>query len=364
MPNLRTVRTLDRYLVREVLVPTMYCFDAFAMMWIVFDMFDNLPDFIEHKAGVGTVLWYYFVTLPSMIVNILPVSLLLGLLWCLANMSRSNEITAIRASGISILRTSTPLLVIGLAATLVVFAVNETFVPRSKERGDRIIDQLKGKSTGQVVRNFFHINPSQNRYWYAAQYDAVSFEMENPEVAELDDKGDETRVIYAESAHWHDNTWHFYGVRIVDRRRTSHEIVTAARTNFPSLREKPSQFQVVTRTPEQLYTRELRRYIRMLERAGRGGGLDQYRVEYHARFAFPWVCMLVVVIGVPLGMQTKKSGPMASIGSALLLVGGYYILTHISHAFGGSGIIPPIVAAWLSVTVLIVTGIVLFHRAR
>jgi lipopolysaccharide export system permease protein len=364
MPNLRAVRTLDRYLVREVLVPTMYCFDAFAMMWVVFDMFDNLPDFIEYKAGIGTVFWYYFVTLPNMIVNILPVSLLLGLLWCLANMSRANEITAIRASGISIVRTSIPLLVIGLVATLIVFAVNEAFVPRSKERGDQIIDQLKGKPTGQVVRNFFHINPSQNRYWYAAQYDAQSFEMENPEVSELNDNGDETRVIYAERAHWHDNTWFFYGAKIVSRQQTPHEIVTVARTNFPSLREKPGQFQVVTRAPDQLYTRELRRYIRMLERAGRTSGLDQYRVEYHARYAFPWVCMLVVIIGVPLGMQTKKSGPMASIGSALLLVGSYYILTYISHAFGSTGVIPPVVAAWLSVTALIGIGAFLFHRAR
>jgi lipopolysaccharide export system permease protein len=340
----------------------MYCLDAFAMLWIVIDLFDNLPDFIEHKAGLGTILWYYFVTLPNLVVTILPISLLLGVLWCLANMSRSNEITAIRASGLSVSRTALPVLLIGLAASLVVFGVNEIFVPRAKERGDAIISQLKGQTTKDAIRNFFY--PTPTRYWFAASFDPVNQAMNHPEVGEQTEDGRELRTIYAESAHWYQNAWYFYGVKLIDHRRSPEEIVSVARTNFPTLREKPSQFAAAGRKPEQLYTRELRRYIRLLERSGQVSNLDAYRVEMHARYAFPWTCLMVVWIGFPLGMSVKKSGPMVSIGTALLLVVGYYFATHISQALGASSYLPPLLAAWLPTAAFFGVGGVLFWRSR
>jgi lipopolysaccharide export system permease protein len=356
------VRTLDRYLAREVLVPTLYCFDAFAMLWIVIDLFDNLPDFIEFKAGLGTIFWYYFVTLPTLIVNILPISLLLGVLWCLANMSRANEITAIRASGLSVTRTAMPALLIGVAASLLVFAVNELFVPRSKERGETIIETLKGHPAKGAIRNFFY--PTPKRYWFAASFDPVTMEMENPEVAELSDQGEEMRTLYAARAHWKQNAWYFYDVKLIDNTKASQEIVSVARTNFPSLREKPSQFIDASRQPEQLYTRELRRYIRLLARSGKERNLDSYRVELHGRYAFPWTCLMVVWIGFPLGMSVKKSGPMVSISTALLLVVGYYFSTHIVHALGGAGYIPPPLAAWLPTVAFFGIGSFLLWRSR
>jgi lipopolysaccharide export system permease protein len=364
MPNLRPVRILDKYLFREVLVPTLYCFDAFAMLWIVIDLFDNLPDFIEYQAGFGLILQYYFVALPELIVTILPMSLLLGLLWCLSNMGRYNELTAMRASGVSLVRVATPALGIGLVASLLVFGVNEMFVPRSKERADSLLNRLKGRSSKQIIQNFFFYNPALNRYWYVSSYDTGSDEMENPEIHEDDESGQPVRSIYAERAHWHDRTWHFYGVKITDYTRSPPEVIQLSRTNFPSFQEKPSQFAMASRKPSQLYSEELRRYIRALRRTGQSAQLNTYRVELHGRYAFPLTCLMVVWIGVPLGMKVSRSGPLLSIGTALLLVVGYYFLTHLANTFGGGGYIPPALAAWLPNLTFVAIGSALIWRAR
>lgn len=360
----RFPRILNRYLAREVLLPALYCFDAFALLWIVIDLFDNLPDFIEYKAGLGTVLTFYLVALPELIVTILPMSLLLGLLWCLANMSRHNELIAMRACGLSLLRLAIPILLIGMIASALVFGVNELFVPRSKERGDAILANLRGRATRDVIEHFFFGNPSQNRYWYAPRYNTRTTEMDNPEIHEEDARGQPARSLYAQSAHWKDQTWHFFQFRLTDYTRSPPEIIQAVRTNFPSFTERPAQFSLAGRKPSQMYSRELRRYIRALTRAGQTRNLDLYRVEMHGRYAFPLTCLMVVWIGVPLGTRVGRSGPMMSIGVSLMLVVAYYFIMHLSNALGGGGYIPPMLAAWLPNLVFLGIGSILFWRAR
>ena len=80
------------------------------MLWIVQELLDNLYDFIQFHAPLKDVLRYYLIVLPEAFVLILPMSLLLGVLFCLSNLGKNNELIAMRASGISVTRLAVPLL--------------------------------------------------------------------------------------------------------------------------------------------------------------------------------------------------------------------------------------------------------------
>lgn len=364
MPNLLAVRILDKYLVREFVLPLLYCFDAFMMMWIVVDLFGSLDDFIDHHARVSQVLQYYVLKFPDAFTQILPMSLLLGLLFCLTNLGKHNELIAMRASGVSLARLACPLLGIGAAATILVFAVNELFGPRAFVRAEGLMNALKGKAQEGVVDNFFFTQETGRRDWYARKFDTRIDEMERPEIHDRKPDGTPEVDVYAERARWVDGGWRFYGVEVYDHRQPRSVVLRVAETNFPSIKESPRRLEVAGKKPDQMTSAELRRTIRTLNRSGRTTHLAQYQVALQYRYAFPFTCLIVVWIGIPLGMRVSRSGPLLGVGTALLLVVVFYFATHITMAMGSGGRIPAVAAAWLTNGVFAVVGAVLLWRVR
>ncbi len=358
------MRILDKYLLREFAWPLLYCFDAFAMLMIVIDLFSTLDEFIQYHARFGTVVHYYLILFPEMFVLIMPMALLLGLLFCLANLSKHNELIAMRASGVSLLRLAVPLLGIGVAATLVVFAVDELFVPQARENADVLRNSVKGRGERGVLENYFFANSVEHRDWYVRRFDTQAERMDNVEVHDRNADSTPLRDVYAEYARWISGQWRFFGADVYDDHQTPPAVLHVAETNFPAIKETPKRLAVEGKKPEQLTTVELRRYIRTQRRANHLAGLARYEVNLQNRYAFPLTCLIVVLLGIPLGMRVSRSGPLLGVGTALTLVVAFYFLNNITGAIGEGGRIPPVVAAWLTNTVFAGVGLVLLVRAR
>src|SRR5438034_5144486 len=120
-----TMRLLDRYLLRELLVPLGYCLGGFLMFWVAFDLFTELEGLQEYKMHASDIARYYLVRTPEFLVMVLPIALLLALLYALTNHARHHEIAAMRAAGVSLWRLAAPYFGVGLAASMVLFALNE-----------------------------------------------------------------------------------------------------------------------------------------------------------------------------------------------------------------------------------------------
>jgi lipopolysaccharide export system permease protein len=115
---------------------------------------------------------------------------------------------------------------------------------------------------------------------------------------------------------------------------------------------------------EEMTTTELRRFARALRNTGRAAQQAPYLVEMHGRYAMPLTCLVVILLGVPLGMQVSRRGPMMGVGLALLSVIVFFILTRLSLELGRGGRVPPVVAAWLPNAIFGALGAALLWRAR
>lgn len=99
--NAGRMRLLDRYLLRELLVPSATAPRGFLIFWITSDLISDLDVFQRFKLLPRDVAAYYLVRMPELLVTVLPVALLLALLYTLTNMARHQELTAMRAAGLS-----------------------------------------------------------------------------------------------------------------------------------------------------------------------------------------------------------------------------------------------------------------------
>src|SRR5260221_10748408 len=149
------MRLLDRYLFRELFTPLAFCLGALLILCVSFNLFGELGELQEHKLHLLDVIEYCVAITPGFLVLVLPITLLLALLYTLTNHARHNEITAMRAAGISLWRICAPHLAVGVAASLLLFGLNEWLGPDSINWGNRILSRLVQKSKDPGTKKEF-----------------------------------------------------------------------------------------------------------------------------------------------------------------------------------------------------------------
>jgi LPS export ABC transporter permease LptG len=359
------VRILTKYLLREFAWPLLYCFDAFAMLWVVLDLFGHLDDFIVNHASLATVFRYYLTLFPEGFVEILPMTLLLALLFCLTNLGRHNELIAMRVSGVSLARLALPLLGVGVLATVLVFAAGERLVPRARERAEALLKAVHGKAASETLDGFYFSSATEHRDWYARRFNTLTGEMDSPEIHERNPDGTARLDVYAKRATWQKGFWRFYDVDLYDYARGSAPPhFPVAVTNFLAFKDPPQRMALEGKASAQMTSSELRQQIRVLRRSGRAHRLPELEVELQDRYAFPFICLIVVWIAIPLGMRVSRRGPLLAVGTALVLVVAFYILHQWMKAAGRGGHLAPVAAAWLNNVIFTAIGAVLAWRAR
>src|SRR5436190_13110639 len=133
------MRLLDRYLLRELLVPFGYCLFGFLIFWDSSELFTDMSMFQRLKLNATEVVTYYGIRTPEILITILPIAFLLALLYTLTQLARHHEITAIRAAGVGMFRLALPYLTVGVLLSLGVFAMNELWVPQAIEAAEELL---------------------------------------------------------------------------------------------------------------------------------------------------------------------------------------------------------------------------------
>src|SRR5436190_5274337 len=180
------MRLLDRYLLRELLVPLGYCLVGFVMFWVFSDLFTQLNHFQNQKLTFQDMAEYYLLSVPEILAFILPIALLLALLYTLTNHARHNEITAMRSAGISLWRLCLPYLTVGFIASIVLFVLNEFVAPDGSAAADEVLMRRQSKPAGTPgpnwIRNLAFNNGGDGRTWKIGLYNTETGEMKNPVV--------------------------------------------------------------------------------------------------------------------------------------------------------------------------------------
>ena len=206
------MRLLDRYLLRELLVPFSYCLFGFLILYTSFDLLEQLSDFQKLKMTPGDILAFYAIKTPEVLVVILPIVFLLALLFALTNHARHHEITAIRAAGVSLFRLSIPYLSVGLILSGIVLFVNEVWVPRSLEAAEEIMGRHKQERVANQPKSEDKLgfyNFLEHRWWFIESYDVASGGMRKPRVIWLRPPDGPRTEILAEGAAYVEGVWVF-----------------------------------------------------------------------------------------------------------------------------------------------------------
>src|SRR6267142_6118376 len=359
------MRLLDRYLLRELVIPLGYCLAGLTLFLIAADLFANLSQYQRWKMHGSDLAEYYLMTLPSMLVFVLPISLLLPLLYSLTNHARHNEITAMRAAGISLWRLCLPYFGIGLAATGVLFAVNEYWAPDANDAADAI--RVRRVQTGPAapanrISNFGFSNAREHRKWKAQLYKTDTGEMIKPSVLWTLADGS-SRWLSADRGVWTNNTWTFYNVaEFRDEPQKESYLVPILQTNvltMPSFNETPEEINnyiklsgIFSALPSRGTKRsdipigKIRQYLRFNPDPQPSVAYRLY-TNLYGRLATPWTCLVVVLIAIPFAAGQGRRNVFVGVASSITICVIYFVLQQLGLVFGSIGSISPWLGAWL-----------------
>jgi lipopolysaccharide export system permease protein len=346
------MRLLDRYLLRELLVPLGYCLGGFLLFWIAFDLTSSLGKYQDKKLVMSDVVELYIVKLPDILVLILPIVLLLALLYALTNHARHHELTAIRAAGVSLARICAPYFGVGLLFGLVLFYLNERIVPESANRQEAI---LQRHETGQAGAKRAHIvvNGRLGHEWIFNSYNSAAHEFTQVEVNWTSANGDKMKLV-AERADHPDGGWTFYGAEefrnLVPTGASDTTIVVPELTETPDqIRrevEFPGRMASLSMQPVEISIAEILDYLSVHP----ADLTPEYRrwllTQLHGRIAAPWTCLVVVLIAIPFGAASGRRNLFVGVASSIVICFVYFVLLRLGLALGTSGFLPPWLAAW------------------
>jgi lipopolysaccharide export system permease protein len=373
------MRLHDRYLFRELLTPLAFCLGGFLVFWVSFFFFTQMEMIQEKHMTLPDVAAWCLASLPGFLVPVMPILLLLSLLYALTHHARYNELTALRAAGVSLWRLCAPYFAVGLVATGAYFALNEFTVPACDRWAEQILDRHASsddasKSKAQQTRGFY--NARAHRIWQFVDYDEHTTLMQNPTVAWTLPDGS-WHELQAARAIRTNGVWTFFDVlpqvRFAGPRSVAERLHQTNVLAMPDFDETPERVHLLLKfTDKQTLHGSSNADIPLTElwaflRSNPGLSAEDthaWATKFHERLAVPWECFVVVLVAIPFGAQTGRRNLFVGVAGSIFIGFTYFVLLRVSLALGMNGWLPGWLAAWLPNVLFAAMGIALSFRVR
>jgi LPS export ABC transporter permease LptG/LPS export ABC transporter permease LptF len=363
------MRILTRYILREVSSHALIGAAIFTFVLFTRDLGRILELVVRASAPLPSVAEIFFYTVPVALTYTIPMSVLVGILLGLSRLAADSEVTAMRASGMGVWSFGRVLSIFVIGAWGLALFNGLYLAPWSMASLGHLEDQLKGSQVSFEVqpRVFYEGFPKIVLYVqdvHTAQGAAV---WKGVFLADISDPAN-PRITLAQQGilvpegrdrlHLHlvDGSTHETDPKLADHYQISTFQQTDIPLDLPSTENKSEEQVPVGLVP----TSQLRSY------AGRVDPVSArwYLIEFHRRFALPTACLVLAMVGIPLGLSSKKSGKSGGFVLTIALVFIYYFVSLIGVSLARQGKVGPMLGAWLANIVFFAAGAILLWQAE
>lgn len=359
------MKLVNRYLLSQFLRILVLTLCSFVGIYLLIDFFEKIGDFLDHQARASQYLSFLSNSVPVILSQVLPLAVLMTMVLTLGTLGRSNEITAMRACGLSLWRIIRSLMVLALLVSGLQLFVNEYLVPINARNLNQLLEiELKGKPQQSL---------SQGKIWYRDQNRIVHIVLAEPEkgrlqgvtIFELDRDSRLERRLTAPAVQYQEDGWRAETLRVRQFNPERGDLVSSEILSNQKLDlgRSPDDFKSGIPKNNELNYLQLSRTVKKLE--DEGFDATRQRVDMHSRLAAPFTCLIMAFLGVPFALQRGRGSSIAvGIGLSLGIGVIYFILQSLILAFGYSGALPPLVAAWAVNLIFLMIGVWLLLNTR
>ncbi len=320
-------------------------------LFILFDFIHKTTKyFAQYQPATDLILKMYLYQLPQQISQALPIASLLASVISMVLLSRTNEITAMRAAGMGPLRIGMPLAVGGLLLSILAFWINERVIPSSSKLLHYVQDvQIEGGQAVELASN----NRWQRRgnlIINFRDYDIAAQRIVGLNIVDFRSGFQPERIIDAATAKYspESDIWDAEDILITYFGEEGTIDFSERRKSMTvRLNLDPKKLMRDLRTPDEMTIRELEELISRGEKSG--SDTLAYRVDLQVKLAYPLAAFVVSLIGLKFGYRSERTTETARSVLMAFSVGiSYWFVLNAVKALGKRGDIPPLIAGWFA----------------
>ena len=338
---------------------------ALIVFFIVLHYVEFIDDFLDRGATMREVFGVYYPNyIPEIVRLTAPLALFLACVHLTGHLSQTLQLSALQTSGVSLYRLLVPYLGAGLAVTACMFWFNGWIVPETNRTVLEFELRFLKDAPRVVETNNIHRQYSPGSYISLGYYDRRNETAHRISLQHFNDQNQLVRRIDGVRMRWVDSlsVWRIHRpvARTFAGGVETRQLLPRIDTTLTIL---PRDLARTERDVESMTIPAAAQYIRDIRRSG-ASGLERAQVGYYAKFAWPCVNLILVLIGMPLAATRRRGGQAMQMGLGLLVAFLYLTVQQIAEPLGYTGVLPPVAAVWLPHMLFFAGGAVLLMRTR
>ena len=193
------MRILTRYVLREHLGPLIFALSALTTLLLLNQVAKQFGNLVGKGLSWGVIGEFFLLTLPFIIAMTLPMAVLVAVLYAFSKLSAENEVTALRASGVSMMGLLRPVLVAGVLVAAANLLFNDQVLPRANHRLRSLqTDIARKKPTFALRPQVINEVIGGRLFLRAGMMDEATDQMREVTIFNFDDPT-QRKTIYADS---------------------------------------------------------------------------------------------------------------------------------------------------------------------
>ncbi len=342
------MKILSRHIFKEFISLAAGILMAILIVYLCVEFLQKADKFIKFHATPSMIVRFFLFSIPGMISMALPMTTLIAALLSLGNLSRHNEIIAMRAGGVSLAKITTPVLAGGLLISAFGFINNEFIMPVYTSRASHVRNVEIEKKQRRVMFQ-------QSKLWLRGPDNSIAnIELVSPNrkemlglnIYKLNADYSVRERIKAGSLSWEEGAWRLKQSRTFTQSGNA-VLSRSSDGEVFNLVDNPDDLGKIVKNSEEMTFAEMWDYVKRLKSSGYK--TVTYEVDLHSKLAYPLSSMLMAMIAIPFSIHRVRSGGAGKgFAMAVVIALVYWALASIGASLGHSGAIPPLASAWFA----------------
>jgi lipopolysaccharide export system permease protein len=338
------LKIISRYLSREIYVATLLVLAAFLALFAFFDLINELGDIGKGNYRISHALVFVLLIVPGHVYELMPIAVLIGAVYALAQLASHSEVTVMRVSGMSTMRALLVVLKVGLVFALITFAFGELVAPQAERAAQSLRIRALSAAIAQEFRSGLWVK-DDTRFVNVGEVKPDA-RLVSVKIYEFDRNARLRSISFAESGEYMPpNRWRLLNVaRTVFDEKTGHTRLERAPSMEWSSDLNPDILGVLLVQPDKMSLPNLYRYIGHLAENKQKTG--RYEIALWKKLVYPGAVMVMMVLALPFAYMLARSGGISFkifVGIMLGLV--FHLLNSLFAHLGAINTWPPFLSA-------------------
>ncbi|MBL0225094.1 MAG: LPS export ABC transporter permease LptF [Geobacteraceae bacterium] len=358
-------RILSLYIIREIASLFLLGIMVFTLILLMGRLIKLTDLVISRGVPLSDVSLMILYLMPSFLVYTIPMAFLLAVLLAFGRLSADNEITVMKAGGISLMQLMPPVVICGVCAALLTLAASTIGVPWGNSAFKSLSFSVLKQNVTATIREKVFWDDIPGIVMYTEHYDEENHTLKGVIIHDGRDAARPLTIFAADGVIGSGPASN--DSRLVLRSGSIHAAGSAEEYRLVHFGEYTmtiggtGQGTGLGRNELDMTVAEL---LQQIDSPATGGSARlKMASELHSRFAFPFASLVFAVVAVPLGMQNRRSGKSAGFSTSIGILLAYYVVQSILRTLAEKGTLPPALALWLPNMVFLGLGWYLLRMA-